>query len=75
MKNLIVAIDESATRKAVQDRELALRELLHTFARRTAEEQLSRQQAALESDDLDEQQKLDMLLDLLRARQELSENP
>ncbi len=71
LKNLLVELDEAGRRKTGIDAEVALRELLQTFARRQTEEQLLRQQAALENDELDEQQQLDMLLEILRKRQQM----
>ena len=73
-KNLLVELDEAGSRKTDIDHEMALRELLQTFSKRQTEEHLQRQQAALENDELDDQQQLDMLLDILRKRQELIDN-
>jgi len=74
LQSLIVELDEQGQKKQDIDHVVALRELLQTFSRRTTEEQLQRQQAELEGDDLDEQQQLEMLLYILRTRQELIDN-
>src|SRR5690606_31567144 len=73
-KNLLVELDEAASRKRNADPAAALRELLQTYTRRFAQKQLQHQQASLESDDLNEQQKLEMLLQILRMKQELIDN-
>jgi DNA primase len=73
-KNLLVELDEAASGKADADGELALRELLQTFNKRQTQEHLQRQQASLESDELDEKQQLEMLLQILRTKQELIDN-
>ncbi|MCA9166893.1 MAG: DNA primase [Planctomycetales bacterium] len=71
LKSLLVELDETGQKKQDTDRELALRELLQTFQRRWTEEQLSRDQAALEASQLDEQQEMDVLMRIFRTRQEL----
>jgi DNA primase len=73
-KNLLVELDEAASRKAGADGELALRELLQTFTKRHTQQELQRQQASLETDELNEQQQLEMLLQILRTKQELIDN-
>jgi DNA primase len=73
-KNLLVELDEAAHRKSPADDQLALRELLQTFTKRHTQEQLERRQASLESDDLNEQQQLDVLLEIIRTKQELTDN-
>ncbi len=74
LKSLLVELDEAGQQKSVDDCQTVLTELLQTFSRRQTEEQLQRQQAALESPDLNEQQQLEMLLDIFRTRKELIDN-
>jgi DNA primase len=71
LKSLLVELDEGGNRKTNVDRQAALQELLETLQKRHTEEQLRRQQAELEGDGLDEQQKLQMLLQILRTKQAL----
>jgi DNA primase len=72
MKSLLVDMDEAGRQKSGVDHELLLRDLLTALAKRTAEEQLRSQQAALESDDLDDKQQLDLLLNILRTKNEIT---
>lgn len=74
MKSLLVELDEGGHRKADVDRELALRELLQTLTKRQTEETLRQQQASLESEHLNDEQKMEMLLKMLRTKQELIDN-
>jgi DNA primase len=74
LKSLLVELDEGGSRKTDVDREQALVELLQTLKRRHTEEQLQRQQLELENGVLDEQQKLQMLLEMLRTKQTLIDN-
>jgi DNA primase len=71
MKSLLVELDEAGQQKHASDHQQVFHELLQTFNRRSTEEQLQRQQAELESDQLDEQQQQDMLLRIIHTRQEM----
>ncbi|MCA9198349.1 MAG: hypothetical protein KDA87_12455, partial [Planctomycetales bacterium] len=74
MKNLLVGLSESAGKKLQQDLdvEMALRELLESFLRRQTDAELRQQQRSLDSHDLDDDKKMELLLDLLKRRQELA---
>ncbi len=74
LKSLLVELDEAGNRKVDVDHDLALRELLQTFSKRDVQQQLQRQQASLESDELDDQQQLDMLLQILKTKKDLIED-
>jgi DNA primase len=74
LKSLLVELDESGSRKANVDHELALRELLQTVVRRDTEARLLRQLAALESEPLDERQQMEMLQEMLRIKREIADH-
>ena len=71
LKNQIVSLDESAREKNPVDIELTLRELLHGFTRRIAEQQIKTQHATLQGDQLDDQQQLDALMKILEQKKQL----
>ncbi len=71
MKNLLVEIDEQGREKENVDHQVLLNDLIRAFARRQMEESMRRQQAALEAEDLNEQEQLDALLNIMKYKIEL----
>ena len=72
MQNLLVGLDEAGQEKKATDLPLALNELLQTFNRRKAERHLQQAQAALDRNDLDEDEQLELLMSMLQKKQQLS---
>jgi DNA primase len=71
MKSLLVELDESGRSKHQVDYNMLLEDLTLAFSRRITEETLRRQQAALESEELSEQEQLDTLLAIMKHKLEL----
>ncbi len=71
MKSLLVELDESGRSKQQVDYNMLLEDLILAFSRRITEETLRRQQAALESEELSEQEQLDALLAIMKHKLEL----
>ncbi len=71
MKNLLVEIDEQGREKENIDHQLLLNDLIRAFARRQMEESMRRQQAALDAENLNEQEQLDALLHIMKYKLEL----
>jgi hypothetical protein len=66
-----VELDESGRSKHQVDYNMLLEDLTLAFSRRITEETLRRQQAALESEELSEQEQLDTLLAIMKHKLEL----
>lgn len=71
MKNLLVEIDEQGRQKENIDHQLLMNDLIRAFARRQMEESMRRHQAALEAENLNEQEQLDALLHIMKNKLEL----
>jgi DNA primase len=74
MNNLLVDLDTAGREKSCSEPELALQDLLHTFARHKIEAEMQRYRAALDVGDQDEQRQLELVRKIVELRQQLEQS-
>ena len=73
MNNLLVDLDLAGQAKSGSDADLALQDLLRTFARHEIEAEVQRCRRALDAGDQDEQQQLELVQKIVKLRQQLEQ--